>query len=161
MQKSIVFCLFGGVKKKFIDKKHKLQYNIGNNKGGDVMKKGAKVFFLALVIACAWVLFGCILGHFRPDPLKYELSEDGTYYIVVGYESFFDGDRINVPDTYKDKPVEVIGVGAFENCKVLRRLSLGANVRVVEERAFFGCSNLEWLETSMGLEKICDYAFDS
>lgn len=161
MQKSIVFCLFGGVKKKFIDKKHKLQYNIGNNKGGDVMKKGARVFLLALVIACAWVLFGCILGHFRPDPLKYELSEDGTYYIVVGYESFFDGDGINVPDTYEDKPVEVIGVGAFENCKVLRRLSLGANVRVVEERAFFGCSNLEQVEMGESLEKIETYAFDS
>ena len=72
--------------------------------------------------------------------LAYELSADGTYYIVTG-RGTVRGNEIVIPDTYEGKPVEEIGAKAFYGDEQITKITVGANVSYIGGGAFI-CPNL-------------------
>lgn len=74
--------------------------------------------------------------------LEFELDYEGKSYVAAKYIGF-DDETIQVPATYRGKPVTRIGTGAFKDCKSLKHISLGDNVTVLESSAFEGCINLQ------------------
>jgi len=96
--------------------------------------------------------------------IRYEESEDGTFYIVTGIGDF-DGTVLVIPEEYQGKSVleiaegafkdnetitsviildgvEVIGEGAFEGCSALKEVTVPASVTVVKSDAFNDCDLL-------------------
>ena len=72
--------------------------------------------------------------------LAYELSADGTYYIVTG-RGTVRGNEIVIPDTSEGKPVEEIGAKAFYGDEQITKITVGANVSYIGGGAFI-CPNL-------------------
>ena len=101
------------------------------------------------------------------ENLKFELSEDETYYIVTGmqtetleYNSYFS---VVIPATYNDKPVKEIGARAFHNY-----FSSGYNILTVYipdgvvkigSEAFYYNVNIVDVRLPSTLEKIENSAF--
>ena len=73
----------------------------------------------------------------------------GDYAFSSSYIS-----SVKIPDT-----VENIGWAAFQNCKKITEVSVGANVSVIEGAAFLNCSSLKSVKLPEGLLSIGDYAF--
>ena len=54
--------------------------------------------------------------------LDFELSEDGSYYIVVG-EGNYTVKNLHIPSIHNDKAVKKIGASAFERNKIVTNTS--------------------------------------
>lgn len=67
--------------------------------------------------------------------LEYELSEDGTYYILVGVGSCADTE-ILMPSLYNGLPVKEIGPSAFSLLGVITKIEIGDNVTAIRNSAF-------------------------
>ncbi len=90
--------------------------------------------------------------------LEYILSEDGSYYIVVGLGASANKPNILVPNTYNDLPVkEIVGVtfdehyvkiynGAFSDIPTLKKVKISANVEIIGSWAMSGSDNLAKVE---------------
>lgn len=75
--------------------------------------------------------------------MKYQLSEDGTYYTVTGFEglsSYVYYEAI-IPPTHEGLPVKRIGAYAFDE-KALKTVVIPEGVEVIESYAFSECSDL-------------------
>ena len=93
-------------------------------------------------------------------------------YITVSGETYLSIDDADVR-TYTDRDLEAfaeyggrlhitsetIKEGAFRNCTSIERVELTNGVRVIGDRAFQGCTNLNYIRAH-GVESIGDYAFD-
>ena len=98
------------------------------------------------------------------EGLLYELSEDGSYYIVID-RGEFDGTELIIPPTHNGLPVKEIGADAFwgvrnlisvtipngvisigmcafESCTDLERVTIPDSVTSIGTSAFYGCSSL-------------------
>lgn len=80
-----------------------------------------------------------------PYGLKLGLSFDGSHYIVKGYmdDSF---ERVDVPSTFKNRPIGEIGDNAFKEFKKLKYLSIPDSLVNIGRDAFEGCTNLQYNE---------------
>ncbi len=79
------------------------------------------------------------------DVLDFGLSSDGTHYICNGFREEIDKAAVRnvvIPDTYNDKEVKEIAVGAFNEEYGLTSLTIGANVTKIGAYAFSYCFNL-------------------
>ena len=114
------------------------------------MKKIAICIILAAVIVIAAVCVGFLLiradNEKSGDPLTYaleayspiytenglllELSEDGSFYSVVGQGKCTD-EHIVIPSAYNKKPIKAINSGAFYYHKELKTLSIPDSVTYV------------------------------
>lgn len=74
---------------------------------------------------------GCVL----------ELSEDGSHYVVTSLKSE-EITKVVIPDTYKNKPVQVIENSAFEDCDSIISLKIGNNIKVIGNYAFYDCDSI-------------------
>ena len=90
--------------------------------------------------------------------LKYELSEDGTYYTVTGIDTCTDTEIV-IPSTYKDLPVTSIGDDAFLGCESLTSVVIGDNVTSIGSWAFGNCDNLASVTIGDGVISIGFNAF--
>ena len=110
--------------------------------------------------------------------IVYELNEDETAYIVVGYNS--NRSQLVIPATYEGKDVVAIAefalwgktiealylpasvteiaAHAVSHCAELKTLSFSA-VTAIGDYAFFGCESLETLEIPATVTTIGAYAF--
>ena len=68
-------------------------------------------------------------------------------------------EELRIPDFIDDREVVCIGKNAFNGNRHLKKLSMGKNVRIIEDNAFFYCTELRELRLNSGLEKIGAYAF--
>ena len=75
------------------------------------------------------------------EGFSYELSSDGTYYIVSGIGICTVNDII-IPSVYNGLPVRSIGTSAFQGCKNLTSVSIPDSVTSIEPSAFGGCTGL-------------------
>ena len=84
------------------------------------------------------------------------IIKDDIAILIKGMDgpSHFD-----VPDTYKGKPVKIIGKEAFERCKNLVSIVLPENLISIEQGAFRDCVNLERIKIPEGVLMISDWAF--
>ncbi|MBR3845819.1 MAG: leucine-rich repeat protein [Clostridia bacterium] len=100
-------------------------------------------------------------------PYTFELNSNGTY-TVTGIErtTVKDGEEYQliyesliIPSTHEDKPVTVIGNGAFFDLEGLKSISLPRTVVKIDANAFSGCDSLERIELPNGVRYIGDSAF--
>lgn len=89
----------------------------------------------------------------------YELSEDGTYAIVTGYDEM-ETDVVVVSSTYQNLPVKEIQSAAFEYCTSLASVVLPDTITTIGENAFNGCKNLMAVYLSKNVTTIGENAFN-
>ena len=76
------------------------------------------------------------------EGLGFLLSEDKTYYIVIGMGTCTDTEIV-IPSTYKDLPVAKIGSSAFFDCESLSSVTISNSVTSIDDHAFCGCKGIE------------------
>ena len=90
--------------------------------------------------------------------LLYELSEDGTYYVVAGIGTCTDTDVI-IPKTYLGLPVKEIGAEAFYDCDSITSIEIPDSVTSIGSSAFSSCVRLTSIEIPEGVTNIGYDAF--
>lgn len=105
---------------------------------------------------------GCTECGLPYTDATYELSQDGTYYIVTAI-NVSDIKDVFIRPTYNSLPVkvirctmpstvetvvlsnniEVIGKNAFNNCTNLTSITLGTGLNKIGSNAFYNCTNLK------------------
>ena len=142
-----------------------------------------KTLFLFLVLIFSLTLSACQQTEEKYSKgLVYELSEDGSYYIVAGIGTCTDNDIV-FPSTHKGLPVkeikeysfgfdddiysllipegvEKIGASAFKACTELKNISFPSTLLVIESEAFSHCIDLKELNLPKNLVKIGSLAFE-
>ena len=91
------------------------------------------------------------------EGLLYELSDDGKYYQVVGYNG--TSTIVNVPSAYNGLPVTSIGQGAFYNCDVIVEVIIGDAITSIGYGAFSYCDSLQNVTLGKDLTSIAYGAF--
>ena len=74
--------------------------------------------------------------------LEFKLNDSDGTYSVVGIGKF-DGTELEIPETYRDKPVTAIENAAFDNCEKITGVIVPESVTRIGESAFRGCKNLK------------------
>lgn len=122
-----------------------------------------KIGIIAILLCLLLSLSACGGGE-QPEPvgytegLRYEALDENTC-AVTGRGSA-EGAELLIPANSPDgKQVVEIGAHAFENDLELTSVRLPVTVRVLEVRAFAGCSALTSFSTPDKLERIGAYTF--
>ena len=87
----------------------------------------------------------------------YDLSGDGTYAEVIGYNG--TSTKVIIADTYKDKPVKTIYKEAFRDNDNITGVTIPDSVTSIGDYAFRGCDSLTSVTIGNGVTSIGDYAF--
>lgn len=97
----------------------------------------------------------------KAEYLILELSEDETYYIVVGVnmENVYDG-NIKIPDKYKEIPIKEISNDAFLGKGVIE-VNISNNITTIGASAFKDCKSLEIVTIGENVSKIGNSAFEN
>ena len=145
------------------------------------MKIQLKIILVLLVLTFSFTLSSCLQNEKYSTGLEYELSEDGSYYMVSGIGTCTDNDIV-IPSTYngldvkeiKDhsfgfndniysivilEGVETIGAAAFKACINLKSVTLPSTLLAIESEAFSNCIHLKEISLPKNLEKIGSNAF--
>ncbi len=77
------------------------------------------------------------------------INQESTLITYLG-----ESDEVTIPDT-----VTYIGCGAFSGNDIIRKITIPASVKKIDEEAFCYCSNLETALIEYGVQEIGDYAF--
>lgn len=85
-----------------------------------------------------------------------ETTDGSTKVIRIGKDAFSNAimEELYLPDT-----LENIGYAAFYNCKQLKRIHFGKNVKILERSAFNHCPQLSRVDLPEGLLEIGERAF--
>ena len=76
----------------------------------------------------------------NPQELDFYIKDDGTYSVAVGNAKYLSS--INIPATYKGKPVTEIADEAFRNCSSLTSVVIPDSVMYIGYGAFSYCFRL-------------------
>ena len=90
--------------------------------------------------------------------VEYQLSQDGTYAIVVGYDKSQTNSIVIAP-TYQGLPVKEIADSAFSSCARLEQVILPASITTIGANAFDGCKRLMAVYLSNNVTTIGENAF--
>ena len=92
--------------------------------------------------------------------LRFELSEDGTFFSVFSLNVVETRDRVIIPSTYNGKPVTTIGERAFQYCKYMTQVVIPDSITTICDYAF-SYSHIESFTFSENIKTVGDYAFES
>lgn len=97
------------------------------------------------------------------EPLSFVLNSDGGGYTLTSCspDAVFE---LNIPSTYKGKPVVSIGDGAFSGCDKLYKISIPSSIKSIGDGVFYRCSQLALIEcdsTSFVVKNGCLYSSDN
>ncbi|MBO5790809.1 MAG: leucine-rich repeat domain-containing protein, partial [Clostridia bacterium] len=98
--------------------------------------------------------------HWLPPALEYQLSEDGTHYILIGIGTCEDTELI-IPSTHEGLPVKQIGTHAFFGNSTLTSVTVSEGVTSIENYAFYACPNLTSVILPSSVTVIGELAFSS
>ena len=87
----------------------------------------------------------------------YDISADGTYAEVIGYNG--TATKVKIADEYKGLPVKTIYNKVFENNKTITHVVIPDTVTSIGDSAFYYCYNLSSVVIPDGVTSIGDYAF--
>ena len=90
------------------------------------------------------------------EGILYELSSDGTYAEVIGYEG--TAKRLVLADTYEGVPVTHIYEEAFRDSDITRG-TIGNSVTSIGDDAFYYCTSLTSVTIPDSVTSIGNYAF--
>ena len=107
------------------------------------MKAWKKLALMSL--ACLATGVGVLTASGCEEPkkneLKYYLSEDGSYYIVSGIGTY-QGETLEIPQTYNGRPVKAILDRAFYNCDRLKSVVIPNHITEWGFGVFENCENI-------------------
>lgn len=97
--------------------------------------------------------------------LRYALSQDGTYYIVIGIGTCTDTE-LAIPSTYEGLPVQAIAPRAFSGEMgqaqgSFTKVVVPDSMKTIGSRAFAGCSSLISVQMGNGVDTVASEAFVS
>lgn len=104
------------------------------------MKKTTKLMSLLFVISLLCAVFCFNASAFTAEDFSYEIRNNEVYITAVNAEVPAD---VVIPDVIEGLPVAAICEGVFENCTQLKTITLPATVKIIEEDAFAGCTEIE------------------
>lgn len=90
--------------------------------------------------------------------LEFELSEDGTSYIVVGRGSCNDTELV-IPKKHEKLPVTAIANEAFKSWTELTSVTIPGSVKTIGDKAFAFCAGITEIKVENGVESIGAEAF--
>lgn len=137
--------------------------------------KRTLLLLLVLILGASLCLFSCNnentansgnnnsdkednLDNTPPSTLEYELSEDGSYYIVTGIGTYDKYDLI-IPETHEGKPVKDIAPGAFYSCYGIITVTIPDTIAVITHNVFADCRDLVSVTIGKNVTEIKEYAF--
>ena len=123
------------------------------------MKKFLRPLLLltALIAACI-ILNPTEARAASVDDLTFTLNSDGASYSVTNCNTAAVG-TLAIPDTHNDKPVTAIGTGAFMDCKLLTKVTMGKNLKTIQSNAFKNCKMLTEAYIAATITQVGDGAF--
>ena len=133
----------------------------------NAMKK--LLVFLTLIVAVLLCLSACNShehsfgegdGGQPMEPTEgiiYDISDDGTYAAVVGYEG--SATKIKIADTYEGLPVKVIYSKAFYENKTITSVIIPDSVTSIGDSAFYSCDSLTSVVIGDSVTSIGNSAF--
>ncbi|MBQ7924188.1 MAG: leucine-rich repeat domain-containing protein [Clostridia bacterium] len=128
------------------------------------MKKKWLLGLAALTVLFAAVGFvgcgGSEDGGDNAEPqaeMEYELSADGTYYILKGIGTY-TGTDIVIPSEYQGKPVKEIAAHAFNGEQEITSVVIGDKVEIIGENNFKTCVNMKSIVISASVTEIGRYS---
>ena len=86
----------------------------------------------------------CGIDYSVAEALDLALSEDGTYYMVVGYGSCLEVDLV-IPSHYNGLPIKEIANYAFYNCYLIESAYIPSTITRIGYGAAWGCTSLQKL----------------
>ncbi len=98
-----------------------------------------KKLVLLLITLFALSLLFCSCTRMN-SKIEYQLSDDGSYYIL-SKAGYFVTDVV-IPKTYNGKPIKEIGIRAFADSN-LENITIEADIEIIGNQAFKGCYLLE------------------
>ena len=113
---------------------------------------GAIFALMVLVLTFTW-----IIPSVRLQGLIFDISDDGEYAIVTGYQG--DASKLVIPEKYRGRPVKKIGDSAFLDCYSLTSITIPDSVTSIGSYAFSGCTSLTSITIPDGVTSIGSYAF--
>ncbi|MBQ9116410.1 MAG: leucine-rich repeat domain-containing protein [Clostridia bacterium] len=127
------------------------------------MKKGVLLLeMLALMAAITLKLAGCSVsvddGSEGSAGLEYRLSEDGSYYTVIGRGSCKETEIV-IPGVYNELPVACVGGEAFKDASNITDVKIPDSVTEIAGGAFSGCSSLTEITVPNSVIRIGEGAF--
>ncbi|MCD7728880.1 MAG: leucine-rich repeat domain-containing protein [Clostridia bacterium] len=90
--------------------------------------------------------------------MEFVKSDDGSYYIVKGFQDGTTAEDVYIPVNYEGLPVKEIADGAFNGTKI-NTVTIGNNVTVIGESAFQECISLTKINIPASTKTIGEYAF--
>lgn len=96
------------------------------------------------------------LPDVQSPPSDFEYTTYSDYAEVTGYTG--KSDTVSIPDSFNGKPVTVIGNGAFKNADIVSAV-IPDSVKTISDFAFNGCKRLERITLGASVKEIKSYAF--
>jgi len=120
-----------------------------------------KKIFVSLLasLLCLTCLAACTGGSPTPTDLTCTVSADGTYAEVT--DCLYNATEVEIPSTYKGRPVTSIGEKAFENCTFLTSVTIPDSVTSIGQYAFESCNSLTSIVIPDSVIHIGNHAFYS
>ncbi len=112
------------------------------------------VLFLSVLLCTTVLLVSCGDGS---DKLTYDLTKDGTGYIVTGCDDE-NASKITIPAEHEGLPVVAIGDSAFSYMRHLSTVTLPDTIETIGDSAFLGCG-LKKIALPTGLKELGHKAF--
>ncbi len=120
-----------------------------------------KVLSLILVFAAVMTLFCSCSNNSKPieaDDYTYVILEDNTAKITK-YNSTKDVVELDIPSSFDEYPVTVIGAEAFADVQTITVVNFPKSVTKIEEKAFAGSSIKKAFMHRSSITEIGAYAF--
>ncbi len=96
--------------------------------------------------------------HYGTAGIVYELSGDGSYYIVGEQTAEALPSTVYILSVYEGKPVKEVGMYAFTGFP-FEKVVLPNGIERIEKMAFARCENLKKITIGEGLQRVEDSAF--
>ena len=101
----------------------------------------------------------CLLPVSSTPGVIYDISTDGTYAEVIGYEG--TSDKVKIAEEYNGLPVKSIYSNSFKYNKNIKSIIIPDSVITIENCAFDSCSSLSSVVIGNGVTIIGEKAFYS
>ena len=111
-----------------------------------------------LIVVIVLVLRGGCGGDTSNGSLEFVKNESDGNYSVIRVKSA-DVTEVEIPATYRNKPVTRIGDDVFKGCTSLTKVTIPDSVKSIGDSAFAGCSALSSVTFGNGVQGIGRYAF--
>lgn len=114
---------------------------------------------LAIVTVFSFTVCSSISAYSASNELEvlYEINSNGDAE-VVGFTG--EGNRITISSEYQGKDVVRIANSAFEDCTMLEKIILWADIEEIGDSAFKGCTGLTQFSVPSDTEMIGHHAFE-